>query len=691
MLEKITNEHLIRIAIIYIRQSHPEQVKKHKESQRLQYQLVERAKELGWDKVVVIDDDLGHSAGGTVERCGFEQLILDVVAKKLGAIFCIDASRLARNNREWYTLLDYCRYTDTLIIDPDGIYDPNNISDRVFLGMKGTMSEYELNIFLQRSQSAIQCKAERGEFYTTVPAAYIITADNKCEMNPDQRIQDVSHLMFQKFRELGSANQLVLWFRKEKIELPIRPRKGEIIWKLPKVSLIRDHLNNPIFAGVYAYGKTKTYVRFDNGQPRKYRKGLPVEQWKVLKKDHHPAYISWDEFMANRKQLSQNSSKRDHNKKGGAPKRGPALLVGLLRCLRDSQKLSVRYSSSHPGVPRYSCKGQKNIGKCDNCISFSGIALERLVEQEVLRVVQPAAIKATEKAEELFYQKQKQKQQTVINSLKQAHYEAGRRFEQYNSVDPKNRLVALNLETQWNQALKKVENIEQQLNKINEEYQVLTEQDRKRFHKLANDLPELWSHPNTDIRIKKRILRTLIKEIVVDINENNCLNAVIHWMGGAHTQYQVKRRKKTRLPKNDEFPNLKKLITELTQIIADQDIARIFNLLKIKTTSKKSWNLLQVMEFRQQHQIAAFNPQEYDKKGWVNLKQAAEMLGTFPETILRLIKAKILNARQVIKYSPWIIDKEQLKSPQVLKAINKLKNGIKEISKNQIEINYDKN
>jgi DNA invertase Pin-like site-specific DNA recombinase len=689
MLARITNQHLIRMAIIYIRQSQPAQVKHHKESQRLQYQLVERAKQLGWEEVIIIDDDLGQSASGTRNRSGFEQLIIKVIAKKVGAIFCIDASRLARNNREWYMLLDYCCYTNTLIIDPDGIYDANNTSDRACLGMKGTMSEYELNIFRQRAQSAIRAKAERGEFYTSVPAAYIITADNNCELNPDQRIQDVTHLMFQKFRELGSVNQLVLWFRQENIELPIRRRRGEIMWKLPQVSLIRDLLNNPIFAGAYVYGRTETEVRFDNGQPRKYRTEIPFEQWKVVKQDHHPAYISWDEFMANRKRLSQNSSKRDHHKKGGAAKSGPALLVGLLRCRRCSQKFSVRYSSSNPGVACYSCRGQKNIGKCENCLSFYGSSLERLVEQEVLRVVQPKAIEAAEKAAQLFVQQQQQRQQAVVNALKQAQYEADRRFEQYNSVDPKNRLVAVNLETQWNQALKKVTTIKQQLDKINNEYQVLTEQQSKRFRKLATDLPALWSHPDTDIRIKKRILQTLIKEIVVDINNHNSINAVIHWMGGVHTQYQIKRRKKKSLPQNDTFPDIKQVITELAPIVADQDIARIFNLLKITTTSKQSWNSVCVYEFRQQHQIPAFDPQQYENNGWVNLKQAAELLGTFPETILRLIKANMLKARQVIKYSPWIIDKEQLKTPQLLQALNKLKNGTKTISKNQTEINFD--
>ena len=689
MLPKITNEHLIRIAIIYIRQSRPDQVKNNKESQRLQYQLVERAKQLGWDEVIIIDDDLGHSASGTMDRSGFEKLILDVIDKKVGAIFCIDASRLARNNREWFMLLDYCRHTNTLIIDPDGIYDPNNTSDRAFLGMKGTMSEYELNIFRQRAQSAILAKAERGELYTNIPAAYIITNDNKCEMNPNQRIQDVTHLMFQKFRELGSANQLALWLRKEKIEIPIRRRKEEIIWKLPSSAIITDLINNPIFAGAYVFGRTETYIRFENRQPRKFRKYLPLEQWKVLKKNHHPGYISWDEFIANRKRLSENSIKRDPNKKGGAARKGPALISGLLRCLRCNRKLATRYSGSNPGIARYICSGQRNISKANKCISFSGASLELLVEQEVLRIVQPKAIQAAEKADELFCQQQQQKQQTVINSLKQAQYEADLRFEQYNSVDPKNRLVALNLETEWNRALKEVNHFKQQLDKSNKEYQRLTSQDRKKFRKLATDLPGLWNHPHTDIRIKKRILQTLIKEIMVDINENDSIDAVIHWMGGAHTQYQVKRRKKNILPINKPISNFKKTITELAQIIEDHHIARIFNLLKIKTPSKQSWSKLTVFEFRQQHQIPAFDLKEYEKKGWVNAQQAAGLLGTFPETILRLIKAKIINARQVIRYSPWIIDKEQLKSPQLLQAIEKLKNGTKIISKNQTEINFE--
>lgn len=682
---KINKLHYSRKAYVYIRQSTMEQVRKHHESQRIQYKLVELAKELGWQEAVTIDEDLGRSGSGTVERPGFSRLLLDVAENKVGAIFCVEASRLARNNREWYLLLDYCKLTDTIIIDLDGFYDPNNLTDRVSLGLKGTMSEYESGIFRQRARAAILEKANRGEFYTNIPAAYIVTDDDRCQMNPDQRILDVTHLIFQKFRELGTANQVVLWFRQENIEAPCRSKRAVIIWKLPTNSLIKRLLRNPIFTGAYTYGRTKVQTKIVDGKPRKYTKELPIEEWEVLIKNHHPAYISWDEYLANIKRLPQNSSKRGAEKKG-APKKGPGLLTSLLRCRRCSQKLSVRYSSSNPGVPRYSCVGEHNIGKCGNCISFYGTSLERLVSEEVLRVVQPGAVKAAERAEELYYQQQKQKQQSILNALKQAEYEANRGFEQFNLADAKNRLVAFNLETRWEQSLKTVEKIKQQLDEIQKKHKVLTQQQRKKFRKLANDLHQLWHNRDTDIRIKKRILQTLIKEIMVDIEDDNSINAVIHWIGGTHTQYQIKRRKKVKLP-NDGYPDTKESIKQLAQIIPDQDIARILNLLKIKTPSEESWNALRVLEFRQQHHIPAFDPLEYEKKGWVNLKQAAEILGTFPETISRLIKEKIIKARQIIKYSPWMIEKEQLKKPEVLQAINKLKNGVKTISKNQTDLN----
>ena len=330
MQTKIQSEHYSRKAYIYIRQSSMSQVNNNLESQRLQYQLAQRAQQLGWSDSVIIDHDLGRSGSGTVERPGFSRLLMDVLQKKAGAIFCIEASRLSRNNREWSMLIEQCALMNTLIIDLDGIYDANNLSDRVFLGMKGTMSEYELGILRQRAQSAILQKAKRGQYYNNLATGYILTDDKFCEINPDQRIQDAYYLVFKKFRELGAATQVVSWFQTEKIEIPSKDKKGKIIWKLPTMSTITKILKNPIYAGAYAYGRRETQTRIIDGTPRKFeQRKSTIDQCKILIKDHHQGYISWDEYLVNQKRLSENINKTGDPTIKTAVKKGAALLAGL--------------------------------------------------------------------------------------------------------------------------------------------------------------------------------------------------------------------------------------------------------------------------------------------------------------------------------------------------------------------------
>lgn len=685
---KINQAHYDRQAYIYIRQSTMNQVYNHRESQRLQYQLVERAQELGWSQPVVIDDDLGRSGAGTVDRPGFSRILEDVAQGKVGAIFCVEASRLARNNREWYQLIEYCAIVKTLLIDLDGIYDPGNTSDRVFLGMKGTMSEYELSIFRHRAQAAIQEKAQRGEFLTNLPAGFIKSEANLCELDPQRPVQEAFKLIFSKFQELGSANQVVLFFRQNQLEIPCRNARGTVIWKLPSVSTIKKILTNPIYAGAYVYGRTQTRIKIIAGQPRKVtEKQVPMANWKICIKEHHPAYISWDEYLQNQQRLSANINKRGIPMKG-APKKGPALLVGLLRCRRCGQKLNVRYSASNPGVPRYSCRGRRNIGHAENCLSFYGTALEQLISEEVLRVVQPGAIMAAEKAEQVLVEQQQQQVTSLVNLLKRAESEAQRCYEQYNRVDCHHRLVASTLESRWNQALEKVAQRKQQLEALQETCPPLSEPERQLLYQLSANFNRVWQHPQVDVRLKKRLLQILIQEIIVDLVEDNSLTVVIHWMGGVHTEHRIKRRKKAQFPKAQPR-DLSQLIRELAVVVADQDLARILNLLKIKNPANQGWDALQINNFRDQHHIPAFDAITYQKKGWVNLKQAAEILETFPETVRRLIKAKIIIAQQVIKYSPWMIDKEQLKKQAVLDAVKKLNQAaITALTKDQLNLNF---
>jgi hypothetical protein len=353
----------------------------------------------------------------------------------------------------------------------------------------------------------------------------------------------------------------------------------------------------------------------------------------------------------------------------GAAKRGPALLSGLLRCRKCGQKLYVRYSGSQPEIPRYRCQGQQHAGLAENCISFSGAALEKLVAEQVLRVLQPEAISAAQEAERLYLAEQNEQTQSFVYALQQAEYEANRCFEQYNQVDPKNRLVAATLEARWNSALEEVEEKKQQLERARSTVQPLSDQQKQMLKELAENLPKAWHHAEADNRLKKRILRTVIKEIVVDIDDDNNLAVVIHWFGGKHTQHSIKRRRKAQL-KSDGEPEVLEIVGGLVATCKDQEIARVLNLLQIKTESGSAWRANRVQEFRQKHGIAAFDEAEYARKGWVNLQQAAEVLQVHPETVRRLIKAKVLKARQVIKYSPWIIEKEHLQNQQLQKLAN---------------------
>jgi DNA invertase Pin-like site-specific DNA recombinase len=677
MLSKITFEHLSRWAYIYIRQSWLDQVRHHLESQRLQYQLADRAKELGWPSPVVIDDDLGRSGSGRTIRPGFSRLLTAVCEGIVGAIFCLEASRLARNNREWYQLIDYCAMFNTLLIDLDGVYDPRNVSDRVFLGMKGTMSEYEVSMFRLRAQTAILEKAKRGALYIGEHAGYVYTPEERYELDPDQRVQEIIALIFKKFREFGTANQVVLWFRDHGFEVPYRTRRRrtiEAIWKLPTHSTITKILKNPFYAGAYVYGRKQTRVTLVDGQPLKTGSHeLPMDQWKVLIHHHHPAYVSWEEYLAIRQRLPQNASR--HPLHGsGAPKRGPALLVGLLRCQKCSRKFQVRYKGAHSNLPRYICVGQARSGRPGRCLEFFGTQLEEWIATEVLRVVEPAAIAVAEEVERQHHEQQREKETVVVKMLAQAEYEAQHRYEQYNLVDPKNRLVAQNLESCWNEALQQVQALRQQLDQMRQTYQPLSPQQRQALYQLVADLPRVWQHPAADVRIKKRILQTLITEIMVDLTPDDHWVFSIHWAGGKHTQYRLKRRQRGERP-NHLPAETEAIIRGLAEVTTDQEIARILNRLKINTASGKNWIAARIATFRRQHDIPVFNPAEYAAKGFVNLTEAAKILDIYPMAVYRLIKANVVKARQVVSYGPWSIDKEQLQEPAVQRALAALKKG----------------
>ena len=399
-MTRVTPEHLTRAAWVYVRQSTPGQVRQHQESRGRQYALRDRARQLGWRNVEVVDEDLGRSGGGT-ERPGYDRLLAAVCRGDVGAVLSLEASRLARNGREWHTLIDYCGLVGCLLADETSVYDPRLPDDRLLLGMKGTMSEMELSTLRFRSVEALRRKARRGELFLTVAVGYVRVDRDGIGMDPDQRVQEAVALVFRKFAELGSIRQVHLWLRHEGIELPAVVRdqsRHRVVWKLPVYNTLHHMLTNPVYAGAYAFGRTGSRTYLENGRKRVVR-GFRRERdkWDVLIRDHHDGYITWAEYERNQRAITENANRHGAAVRGSVRK-GEALLAGLLRCGHCGRNLHVGYSGAQGNVVRYQCQGGHVNHGTERCISFGGLRVDRAVSEAVLRVLKPLGIEAALRA-----------------------------------------------------------------------------------------------------------------------------------------------------------------------------------------------------------------------------------------------------------------------------------------------------
>lgn len=676
MSEKITATHLSRPAYVYVRQSTLFQVQHRLESQRLQYGLAERARELGWAQVEVIDEDLGCSAGGSVARQGFDRLVAAVCLGEVGAVLSLEASRLTRNNRDWHQLVDLCGLTCTLIIDQDGIYDSRLLHDRLLLGLKGTMSEFELGLFRQRSLEAIRAKARRGEFYTMVPIGYMRTRDGRCEMDPDRRIQQAIRTVLEKFEEMGSVRQVLLWCRQEGFALPCArygPEGRKVEWALPVYQTLHKFLTNPAYAGAYVFGRTVTRTAVLDGQARK-RKGLPLaqEEWMVLLPGRHPGYISWEQYQRNRAAVRQNANMKGLMKARGAARSGRSLVAGLLRCGRCGRKLHVHYGSRGGKVPRYGCLGAHINHGGAPCMAVGGLKIDEAIEREVLEAVEPAAVEAALRAAEESAAEVDQKRKAKELALEQARYEAERARRQFNAVEPENRLVAAELEGRWNEALGRVRTLEGEL------AQAAEPRDprpigRERLMRLAEDLPRVWADERADMSLKKRIVRALIEEIVVDVDKvPGHVEMIIHWKGGRHSAVHI-RRNRPGIHRHVTDRETVELVRDLAEAVEDKDIARHLNRLGRTTGQGNSWTQSRVASLRYANDIPTYDPRRRKEKGLVNMAEAAELLGVSPMSVMRLIREGFMRARQVIPYAPRLIAEGELQAPAIQRAVEAIK------------------
>ena len=660
-MSKITTEHLSRSAYLYIRQSTADQLTQNQESQRRQYGLADRARQLGWTAVEVIDDDLGRSGGGTA-RPGFERLLAAICEARVGAVLAIEASRLARNGRDWHTLIEFCGLVGTLIVDEDGIYDPRHPNDRLLLGMKGTMSELELSLFRQRSQEALKQKARRGALILGVAAGYVRVGRDRIEKNPDQRVQEALQLVFAKFAEFHSIRQVHIWLRDEGIELPAKSRDGEargVVWRLPAYNVVHNILTNPIYAGAYAFGRTTSKVSVERGR-KHIRRGVhrPMAEWDVLIRDHHTSYITWQEFERNQGVIANNATGKGSAAVRGAVRRGELLLPGLLRCGHCGRKLHASYSGK---LGRYSCYGARMNHGTARCISISGLSIDGAVSAEVLRILKPLGVEAAVKAVDAQTSRTSAAQRQLELSLQQARYEAAHARRQYDAVDPANRLVAAELERRWNDALQAVRRTEAEIASIVVATPPpLGERERQQLMRLGADLELAWSHPAATAATRKRIMRTALNEIVVR-KEGLLINMILHWKGGDHTALQVTLR--LNAAGRHHWPAAEDtvaLVRELARLMPDRQIARLLNRSGKSTGYGNGWTEQRVRGFRNHHDIAVYRDGEWAERGEMTLDVAAQTIGVAKMTALRMIRRGDLKGRQACKGAPWVIKADDM-------------------------------
>jgi len=662
---------LSRKAVVYVRQSTQAQVETNTESQRRQYELVEVARGHGFKDVAVIDEDLGRSASGAVDRPGFDRLVAWLCAGEVGAVLCFDASRLARNGRDWQHLLELCGLVEARVIDTEGVYDPCRPNDRLLLGMKGTISEFELGTLRARMVDAARAKARRGELRISVPVGYIWHREAGLGIDPDLRVQEAIRLIFTRFRELGSARQVHLALAAENMHFPRASdsRKfTQVDWTQIRYGNVIAVLRNPFYAGTYVYGKSEKRTEIVDGRVRKsYGHTRPQEAWEVVLKDHHEGYIDWAEYERNQAQLAANT----HGKKGEAKsgRGGHALLTGILSCGRCGHRLNVAYTGRQPRRPIYRCDRRHQMLGHPRCLKFGGPRVDAAVARELLQVVQPMAIEAAETAERMRMSSEQERHRIMDLELQQARYEASLAERRYAACDPDNRLIAAQLEKNWEAALRRVSACEERLEEATAT-QVDTPPAIPDLVGLADDLEAAWNAPTTTTRTRQRLLRALVNDIVVDVDEEaREVVLVIHWRGGQHSKLRVQKPRTGEHGRGTSEEALE-VIRSMAGRWSNEHIAASLNRMGLPTGQGKTWTAKRVVGIRRVRDIQASRSAE--KTGaWLTMSEAAKALGVTNHVIRRLIKDGELPAEQVVAGAPYQIRAQDLERAHVTAALTR--------------------
>jgi DNA invertase Pin-like site-specific DNA recombinase len=579
---KIQSHHLQRLAIVYVRQSHPQQVLHHRESTALQYDLRRLAVELGWpaERVLVIDEDQATTGRTAEHRTGFHRILLEVDLDHAGIIIGIEMSRLARCCRDWYHLMEKCALFDTMLADPDGIYDPSNYNDRLLLGLKATMSEAELHIMRSRLLQGRLNKARRGDLFNHPPIGYIRRPSGGFDLDPDQQVQEIVRLVFDKLDELGTVTAVLRYLVRNQIRLPVRPHsgpnRGQLEWRRPCRPTLLNLYHKPIYAGAYVHGMRPVDRRRQiPGRPGTGRTVAKPDEWEILIKDHLPAYITWDRFLANLKRLEANQARVFAM---GAPREGPSLLGGLLVCGQCGCRMMVAYGGRACHLA-YVCHRQRiNYGQ-PSCQSMSGKVLDELVSHQVLRALEPAALELSLQATTVVQQERDRLQRNWHQQRQRAQYEVERAARQYHALEPENRLVVVELERRWEQALRSQRKLEEQYDRfVREQPHELSDGERELIRSLSADLPRLWEAPSTTASDRQTIIRLVVQQIVVLAQgSSEYVDVTIHWFGGFVSRHRMRRP----VARHDQMSNYAQLMERVKELrdqgLTAPEVAAVLN------------------------------------------------------------------------------------------------------------------
>jgi DNA invertase Pin-like site-specific DNA recombinase len=627
--EMVTNQHLSRKAIIYIRQSTPHQVLTNQESLNLQYALKQRALSLGWhdDDIEIIDSDLGLTAALAQHREGFKDLVTQVTLGQVGIIFGYEVSRLARNNSDWYPLLDICGFKGCLIADCDGIYDPATPNGRLILGLKGTLSEMELHTIKARMRAGLLNKAERGDLALHLPIGLVRDELGRAQKHPDREVQNRIALVFQTFLQRRTASKVLQYFNQQHLLLPRQDRFGDAVWKPPTVSAILSILKNPAYAGAFVYGRTK-HTRDATVSARSVSHNLPMEEWKIRVNDKYPAYISWPTFEKIQAMLRDNYAEYDRNKTRGIPRAGQALLHGLLYCGACGHKMMVQYKCN----TYYLCNHLRQQYRVPVCQNIPGDPVDQAVLEAFFEALSPVELDVYSRAMSGHKQSLDQARQARRQQIERLRYQATLAQRQFNRVDPDHRHVASELEARWEAALRELKQAEDAAARADQTIVVpfaLTAELKAAFTSIGQRLPQIWDQDLLSREQKKALLRCLIDKIALHRLAPDRVQARIVWIGGETTTLliPVQCHSFARLTTATEMENL--IVKLASAGVPDEEIAARLTTEGHRSPMRRSVLTSTVRTIRLKHRILITRHQSHPRRiaGFLTVPQLAGKLG----------------------------------------------------------------